>query len=65
MPNEDMLLQTFQIQVQHGLPGGFVQLSGSCANRIQLAWAKLFKLFKRHVQTESAELDNGGRWRLL
>ena len=42
MPNEDWSLQTFQIQVEHGLPGGFLQLSGSCTNRFQLALANLF-----------------------
>jgi len=42
MPNEDRSLQTLQIQVESGLPGGLLQLSGGCANRIWLALANSF-----------------------
>jgi len=43
MPNVDRSLQTFRIQVERGVPGGLLHLSGSCTtNRIRLASANSF-----------------------
>ena len=42
MPNKDTSLQTLRIQVERGLPGGLLQLSGSCTNGIRLATANSF-----------------------
>ena len=42
MPNEDWSLQTFRIQVEHGLPGRFSPLSGICTNKFQLASVNSF-----------------------
>ena len=42
MLTEDRSLQTFRIQVDRGLFGGLLQLSGGCWNRIQLSSAISF-----------------------
>jgi len=41
MPNEERSLQAFRIQVERGLPGGLLQLSGGCANRIRVWGGKI------------------------
>jgi len=65
MPNEDRSLQSFRIQVECGLHGGLLQLSGSCTNRIQLASANSFiratcpnRESRRDLTTE----EDGGCW---
>jgi len=65
MPNKDRSLQTFRIQVECGLPGGLLQLSGGCINRIRLASAISFirvTCINRESRRDLTTEESGGCW---
>jgi len=71
MPNKDRSLQTFQIQVERGLPGGAWPPWGSSPVIWQLhkqnstGVSQLIHSSDMSKQRESTGLDNRGKWRLL
>ena len=63
MPNEDRSLQTFQIQVQHGLPG-CLHIIRRLRKENSIGISQLIHSSDMSKQRESAELDKGGKWSL-